>query len=268
MTGAVTEHAVRLHDIDVHYARAGEGPPVVLVHGLAQDHRCWGAVQQNLGEVSTYAYDLRGHGRTTVGDPAGTPEQLREDLVAFLGNVTGPAIVVGFSLGGTAVLSAASTRPELVRRAVVLGTSSVVGRAAARFYAERIELFRGNDSAARFAAMRADTEAALYTSGIDVDEQTRQRVEAVGEGSGFINAAEAMASLAGNPLTPELSRITTETPVTVVGADHDTLCPRKAADIVVDAIPHAVYREVADSGHLMMIDQPGRTVDVLARSLV
>lgn len=262
------DRAVRLNDIEVHYSRTGDGdgPAVVLVHGLAQDRRCWAAVQQGLPKVSTYAYDLRGHGRTTAGDPAGTPEQLRDDLVAFLEQVTGPAIVVGFSLGGTVVLSGAIERPDLVRRAVVVGTSSVVGRAAARVFAERIELFRGDDRAAQHEAMRADTEAALCTADVDVDEQTRLRIEAVGAGSGFINASRAMASLSGNPLTPELSRIGPGTPVAVIGADRDTFCPRKAADIILEAVPHAEYREVADAGHLVMVDQPGRLTDVLAHS--
>ncbi len=260
---AITEHRVTLNDIEVHYTRTGDGPPVVLIHGLAQDGRSWSSVQQGLSTVSTYAYDLRGHGRTTLGDPKGTPEQLRDDLVAFLENVTGPAVCVGFSLGGTVVLSAAATRPDLVRKAVVMGTSSVVGRAAAAFYAKRIELFRGTDKEAQAAALREDTAAALHNPDVDVDEVTRSRIEAVGEGGGYINASTAMASLVDKPLTPELAAITSQTPVTVIGADHDTFCPRKAAGIILGAIEHAEYREVAEAGHLMLVDQPDRTVDVL-----
>src|SRR5690606_23513001 len=70
--GVITEHKVTLYDIEVHYTRAGDGPPVVLVHGLAQDGRSWEPVQRGLTKVTTYAYDLRGHGRTTVGDAQGT----------------------------------------------------------------------------------------------------------------------------------------------------------------------------------------------------
>lgn len=135
--------------------------------------------------------------------------------------------------------------------------------AAAGFYAERIELFRGGDKAAQAAALRSDTAAALHNTAVDVDAVTRERVEAVGDGAGYINAATAMASLSGNPLTPELEAITPQTPVTVIGAEHDTFCPRKAADIILGAIEHAEYREIAEAGHLMLIDQPERTVDVL-----
>jgi 3-oxoadipate enol-lactonase len=261
--GVITEHKATLNGIEVHFTRAGEGPPVVLVHGLAQDCRSWSSVQHGLPTASTYAYDLRGHGRTTLGDSNGTLAQLRDDFLAFLEGVTGPAIGVGFSLGGTVVLSAAVARPDLVRRVVVMGTSSVVGRAAKAFYAERIELFRGSDMAAKAAALRADTAAALHNPDVDVDEVTRARVEAVGDGAGYVNAATAMASLADEPLTPELASITSQTPVTVIGAEHDTFCPRKAADIILDSIKHAEYREVAEAGHLMLIDQPARTVDVL-----
>src|SRR5690606_14450687 len=126
---------------------------------------------------TTYAYDLRGHGRTTVGSPEGTLAQLRDDLIAFLEEVTGPAICVGFSLGGTVVLSAAAERPDLVTKVVALGTSSVVGRGAAGFYAGRIELFRGDDGEAQRSALRDDTAAALHNPDSDLDAVTYFRLE-------------------------------------------------------------------------------------------
>src|SRR5262245_50525805 len=119
-----------LRDIDVEYTRAEEGPPVVLVHGLAEDLSSWRSVQHALTGRTIYAYDLRGHGATTLGNADGTLSQLCDDLLAFIGEISGPAAVVGYSLGGTIVLSAAAERPDLVRRAVVIGTSSVVGRRA------------------------------------------------------------------------------------------------------------------------------------------
>ncbi|WP_241384168.1 alpha/beta fold hydrolase [Rhodococcus sp. CH91] len=264
---SVTTQTVTLRDIDVTYTRAGQGPAVVLIHGLAEDHRSWRAVQAADLGVTTYAYDLRGHGRTTVGSPAGTLTQLRDDLIAFLEEITGPAICVGFSLGGTVVLSAAAERPDLVTEVVALGTSSVVGRGAAGFYAGRIDLFRGTDRAEQQAALRADTAAALHNPASDLDAVTAFRLDAVGEAHGYINASTAMAALVESPLTPELSRIGTEVPVTIVGADNDTFCPRKAADIILGAIEHATYHEITGAGHLMLVDQPEQSIDLLHRIL-
>lgn len=259
--------SVTLGDIEVTFTRAGDGPAVVLVHGLAEDHHSWRAMQDATSDATTYAYDLRGHGGTSVGDANGTLDQLRDDLLAFLEQITGPATCVGFSLGGTIVLSAAAQRPDLVTRVVALGTSSVVGRGAAGFYAGRIELFRGTDRTEQEAALRTDTAAALHNPDSDLDGVTRARLAAVGEGHGYINASTAMAALAQAPLTETLTTIGAGIPVTIIGADHDTFCPKKAADIILGAVDHATYTEITGAGHLMMVDQPKQTTELLHRIL-
>ena len=99
---------VELNDIVVNYRQSGSGPPVVLLHGLAEDLRSWDAVTAHLGGFTVYTPDLRGHGRTTPGEGAGTLSQLSDDLAAFLSTVTGPAAVVGYSLGGAIGLKAAT----------------------------------------------------------------------------------------------------------------------------------------------------------------
>jgi len=256
-----------LDDIEVTYDRVGSGPAVVLIHGLAEDRRSWRNVQDSLTGVATYAYDLRGHGDTSSGRSQASPIQLRDDLLEFLETVTGPAMCVGFSLGGTIVLAAAAQRPDLVTRIVTIGTSSVVGRGAAKFYTSRVELFRGTDSAEQRAAMRADTAAALHNPASDVDRVTEARLSAIGDGQGYINACLAMASLHESPLTPALSAIDTNIAVTVVGAAHDTFCPKKAAEILLGAIAHASYEEISEAGHLMLVDQP-QQVEALLQRLV
>ena len=59
---------MRLGDIEVGYTERGAGPPVVMVHGLAEDRRSWALAQERLAaDYRTLAYDLRGHGETAVG---------------------------------------------------------------------------------------------------------------------------------------------------------------------------------------------------------
>jgi pimeloyl-ACP methyl ester carboxylesterase len=243
-------------DIEIAWTEAGpaEGRPVVLVHGLAEGRGTWAVQQEALSDVHTYAYDLRGHGETTLGEPDGSLEQLGNDLVGFLEAVTGPAVVVGFSLGGTVALWAAAERPDLVTRAVVLGTSSVVGRAAAEFYGTRIAAASDTSSDEFRVALRDDTRAALAVSADRLDEVVAARLAAVGDGGGYINAARAMAGLNQAPLTPRLSEVKVH--VDVVGATGDTFCPLKAAQIILDALPDASYVEIPDAGHLMNIDNP------------
>lgn len=257
---------MRLGDVEVAYSDHGSGPPVVLVHGLAEDQGSWPEPQRELPGRRTVAYDLRGHGGTGLGEADGTLAQLGGDLVALLERVTGPAVCVGFSLGGTVVLRAALDRPDLVKSAVVLGTSSVVGRAAVEFYERRIALVRSGDAGAVRAALREDTAAAVVRAdAATVDTVVDQRVAALGDGGGYVNAARAMAGLRDAPLTPELGRVRCH--VDVVGADGDAFCPRKAADILTGALPDAEYHEIAGAGHLMNVDRPERVTELLRRLL-
>lgn len=245
---------IRLRDIEVNYNKAGKGTPAVFIHGLAEDHQSWAGVQRDISGVESYAYDLRGHGQTSLGQPENTLEQLGGDLIAFLENVTGPAACIGFSLGGTVVLWAAAKRPDLVTHAIVVGTSSKVGRAAVGFFQNRIEQLEG-DRPSFDKGLASDTASQLVRPHADINAIAAPRLAAVGEGGGYINAARAMIALAEAPLTPLLAEITV--PVTVIGGEKDAFCPKKAADMICAELPEADYLEIPDAGHLMSVDQPG-----------
>ena len=87
-----------------------------------------------------------GTASTTAGEGAGTLSQLSGDLDAFLRNVTGPAAVVGYSLGGTVGLRAATAPATLIGHLIAVATSSVVGSAAAEFFAGRIAQLEAGDT--------------------------------------------------------------------------------------------------------------------------
>lgn len=255
----------QMGDIEVAWTEGGAGRPVVFVHGLAESRHTWSVQQGALAGVHTFAYDVRGHGESSVGSGQGTAEQLSSDLTNFLEAVTGPAICVGFSLGGTVVLGAAAARPDLVERAIVIGTSSVVGRSAAEFFRSRIAMLtNGVDDVFR-AALRDDTAAAISNPSVDVDEVTAARLVAIGDGAGYVNAATAMARVNEQPLTDVLARV--QCHVDVVGGEFDTFCPRKAADLLMAGLADATYWEIPAAGHLMNNDNPEAVTSLLASLL-
>ena len=257
-------NTVGLGDITVNYARHGSGPPVVLLHGLAEDHQSWDGVADHLAEFTVYALDLRGHGRTTAGEGAGTLSQLSGDLDAFLRDVTGPAAVVGYSLGGTIGLHAATAPDTLISHLIAIATSSVVGSAAAEFVAGRIAQLEAGDAGAFAAGLRDDTAAQIVTQS-DIDAVTARRLAAIGDGSGYINAARAMIGLRSEPLNPLLENV--ETPVDVIGASDDVFCPRRASDIITERVGSSRYYEIAGAGHLISVDQPDAYGSLIARLL-
>ena len=254
----------RLADIDVGYTRMGEGPPAIMLHGLAEDRSSWTDVQRRLSDFTTYAYDLRGHGETDLGKAEGTLEQLGGDLIAFLEALTGRAHCIGYSLGGAVVLWVAARRPDLVTGATVAGTSTVVGRRAAEFFRDRIETIR-SDFSGFGGALKEDTRQQLVVAGDRLEEVTARRLKAIGTGDGYVNAARAMARLNEDPLTELLPEITC--PVHVIGGDADVFCPRKAAEIMLAALRHGTYHEVVRAGHLMSVDQPEAYAQAIRNAL-
>lgn len=240
-------------DLPVAYRSNGSGPRLVLLHGLAQDHRSWSQVQDALGDYLTLACDLRGHGLTPLGKGDGTMAQLGNDLVAFLEDV-GPSVCVGFSLGGVVALWAAAERADLVDGVVAVATSSVVGRAAATALEERIELFREGDPRTIRSALLSDTRAQLVEPEVDPVAVADERVAAVSDPAGYINGAQAVLSMREHSVHDRLADISA--PVLVVNGEFDRWCPRRAAEIMLEELKRAAFVELPGSGHLIAHDVP------------
>ncbi len=115
----------RTIDLDgpVHYADfGGDGPPIVLVHGLGGSHANWLAVASRLAAHGrVLALDLAGHGHTpSLGRTAHVDANR-----ALLGRVVaavagGPAILVGNSMGGYISLNLAAAEPDKVAGLVLV----------------------------------------------------------------------------------------------------------------------------------------------------
>ncbi|ANY06974.1 alpha/beta fold hydrolase [Pseudonocardia sp. HH130630-07] len=97
------------------------GPPVVLLHGGGLDGRMWGRQLAALADRHRVVVpDTRGHGASSGAD---RPFRPHDDLAALLDHLgTGPAALVGLSMGGRIAADTALARPDLVDRLVVCGT--------------------------------------------------------------------------------------------------------------------------------------------------
>ena len=56
--------------VEIAYERAGSGPPLVLVHGITENHHSWDPLVADLARsFDVVAVDLRGHGASSVVPP-------------------------------------------------------------------------------------------------------------------------------------------------------------------------------------------------------
>jgi pimeloyl-ACP methyl ester carboxylesterase len=118
---------VRVKDIDIHYQQRGEGPDLVLIHGITGDMSTWylQVMPALAKEFRVTAYDLRGHGYSDVTASGYTSAHMAADLCALLDGLgIERAHLVGHSFGGTIALHCAGLYPERVA-SLVLGEPMV-----------------------------------------------------------------------------------------------------------------------------------------------
>jgi pimeloyl-ACP methyl ester carboxylesterase len=98
-------------------------PPLVFLHGGGQTRHSWDRTALRLAEAGweTTLLDARGHGDSDW-DPAGDYriDAFVDDLIAFLGTLVRPAVLVGASLGGITALTVAGEHPKLVAGLVLV----------------------------------------------------------------------------------------------------------------------------------------------------
>src|SRR5437879_5665897 len=89
-----------------------EGPrtgiPVVFIHGFPFDRTMWKPQVTALRkEFHVVTYDVRGHGKSGVGDAQYSIEYFVDDLIALLDHLKlSKVVVVGLSMGGYIALRA------------------------------------------------------------------------------------------------------------------------------------------------------------------
>lgn len=107
-----------------YYEIVGQGPVLVLIHGVGLDSAMWAPQATALAEhFRIVRYDMLGHGRSDTR----SGELHLSDFVAQLHQLLGflkvaPVYLAGFSMGGAVAMAFAAAHPEYVRRLVLMHT--------------------------------------------------------------------------------------------------------------------------------------------------
>ncbi|MEW2219428.1 alpha/beta hydrolase [Streptomyces sp. NPDC006990] len=114
-----------LPGIRMWYETEGSGDPLLLLHGGLCTNATWGGQRAELAaHYRLFLPERRAHGHTPDVEGPLSYQDMAEDTVAFLETVVGgPAQLVGWSDGGVVALLVTMARPDLVRRAVLIGAN-------------------------------------------------------------------------------------------------------------------------------------------------
>lgn len=114
-----------VHGINLHYVQTGQGPDLVLIHGIASNLGQWqlSILPALVEDFRVTMYDLRGHGYSDMPPSGYTAHHMVGDfcgLMDYLGIER--ATLLGHSYGGVVVLSYAALHPERVDRLIIADT--------------------------------------------------------------------------------------------------------------------------------------------------
>jgi len=279
----------------VHVLEAGEGDPVLMVHGGNGTAVTWAPLIPRLAErfrllmpdrpgcgltsppFDYRGVDLRSHGAEFL---RGVVEALGERRVAVVGN----------SMGGYFAMALAIAHPEMVSKLVLLGEpAGSSGETRGHLY-HRLVGTRGLNALLFATALKPKGDVAGARAGLakgrlvaDPNRVPDDLLAAVAAGAQLPGAMRAWRTMvervfvppglglfsrvisATRALTPDLPRLTA--PTLFLWGDKDPLgTPDDGRDLVAH-MPDARLEVVDDASHLVWLDQPHVCADAVAAFL-
>jgi pimeloyl-ACP methyl ester carboxylesterase len=265
-----------LHGHRVRYRIGGEGPVILLIHGITGSSAQWETTMELLeSDFTVIAPDLLGHGESAKprGDYSlGAYASGLRDLLAWL--EVPAATVVGHSLGGGIAMQFAYQFPERCERLGLVNSGglgrevNIVLRAAALPGAELVlPLIAANWSRSVGVAVSDALGRLGLRLGSDIAEMGRGYASLIdGEArSAFLHTLRAVIEPGGQRVSAvDRLYLAEELPSLILWGERDPLIPVKHAYTAHEAMPGSRLEIFSDAGHFPQLEEPVRFAGVLA----
>lgn len=236
-----TEETVTINGVDIYYMTAGEGDPVLLLHGGLSNSRHWANVIPALIDAGyqVIAMDSRGHGRSTFDDTPISYSVMAQDVLGLMDHLgIDKADLVGWSDGGIIGLEIAMTAPERLNRVVAYG---------ANFDPTGVRLDIGQN--------------AYFNAYIEAASAEYQEISPAPEQwDAFLANISNMWATEPNYTEDELKSITT--PFLILDGAKEEAIDLNQTKLMALLIPGAELTIMPDTGHFALFEQPAEFAEI------
>jgi pimeloyl-ACP methyl ester carboxylesterase len=264
----LTTQELTLHGHRVSYRTGGEGPLLVLIHGITSSSASWEPVLPALAErFEILAPDLLGHGQSDkpAGDYSlGSHACLVRDMMLMLGYESGT--IVGHSLGGGIAMQLAYQFPELVDR-LALVSSGGLGREVSIFL--RAVTLPGAELVLPLVASRPVVDvgtavgralgALRLRASADLAEIARgiASLNEVGARRAFVHTARAVIDPRGQRVDArDRLYLSQRMPSQLIWGARDPIIPAAHGVRASELMPGSRLELFEDAGHFPHLDEP------------
>jgi len=275
----MTEH-LTLAGGTLAYDLAGDGPLVVLAHGMGDSRHSYRFLAPALAAAGyrVATVDLRGCGESSVEWDGYSRTDIAGDLVALVRHLGGPAVIVGQSISGGAATIAAATAPDLVAGVVELAPFT---RAQSMSLGGMLRVKRYRAGSTQLALTMLRGKLSNWLAYLDVAYPVkpadwtaeRARIAATLSEPGRMGVLQAMCRTSPADAGAQLTHVTCPVLVVQGGADPDWVDPRAEGEKIVADLPDGLGELVviAGAGHYPHAQTPDEvaalTLPFLARTL-
>lgn len=246
------------------YSIAGEGPPVLLVHGVGARGQVWNKVVEHLApHYRCVSYDLRGHGGSDGADQPFGLDEFVADLEALRAQLDIDKVhIVGHSLGGMIAPAYAHAHPERVRSLSLVSTAAFRSPEAFANLAAFVKRIDAGGPAAvldtlldrwftdRFRQDHPDVVAARREQVLQLDPRV------------YRETYNVFATVETGPWLADI-----KVPTLVMTGEFDAGCGPGLNRKMAETIPHAQLKILPDLRHSILVEAPDTVAGALLEFL-
>ena len=239
----------------LHYIEAGNGAPVLCIHGLGLNLETWRHLFPQLRQhYRTIAYDLRGMGKSEAPGRRGVTHTLdlhADDLEALMDALKiEKGTIIAHAFGAFISMRFAMKRPERVKAVVIFSTSAMLGEPgiSQALYRAAVAELDGMSPLLEGAMSRWFTKS-FRLKHPEVIQFFREMLGSTPP-LGYAASARAIAQM---DLRPDLEKI--RCPTLVVGGKEDWSTPPEGHEVIAKGIPGARLVIVQNASHTITEEQ-------------
>lgn len=250
-----TQGTASVNGTQLYYEIAGEGHPLVLIHGNTLDVRMWDdQVDAFAAKYQVIRYDMRGFGRSALPtNEAYAPADDLQALLSFLG--VAHAHILGLSRGGIVAIDFALTYPAMTDTLIVVDTG---------LREFPWQAFGALTAAVRSAAATSGIDAArecwksgaLFAAALEHPRIAERLTQMVADYSGWHWVNQEQLRLLEPLPTEQLHTISA--PTLVIVGERDMPDFHAIADLVHQRVPQSSKVVMPGVGHMSNMEDPAR----------
>ena len=242
---------IKIGNLNVHYKVAGQGEPLLLLHGWGCDTEAVAKLRKHLAkQFVTYAIDLPGFGLSTPPDGVWGSAEYADLIAQFISanNIINP-ILIGHSLGGKIIIEMVARNLVSVKKIVLISSAGV--RLPRPFNLRlKVYFFKGVKFLAKLPLIKN-----IFGSKLELYKKRFGSTD-------YRNASGQMRSILVKVVNEDVGALLPQikVPTLLLWGDQDTSTPLAAGAIMHKMISGSELKVFVGSGHFPFLDNYEKVV--------